>query len=56
MPEHIKPLKTHGLTWLVWSPPPPERFVTYDSGDEAWMRPLGLGVLSVCPVPLTRPA
>jgi hypothetical protein len=27
----------------VWLPPEPDRFVTYDADDEAWMRPLGLG-------------
>lgn len=27
----------------VWHPPEGDRFVEYDSSDEAWMRPLGLG-------------
>lgn len=48
----MKPLQTHGLFDEVWSPPPPERFVTYDRGDEKWMRPLGLGMVRKVPLPM----
>lgn len=38
-----KPLQTHGRTVKTWQPPHGDRFLSYDSRDEAWMRPLGLG-------------
>jgi hypothetical protein len=43
MNTRYKPLQTHGRTVKTWQPPHGDRFVEYDSRDEAWMRPLGLG-------------
>ena len=43
MNSKSKPLQTHGRTVKTWQPPREDRFVSYDSRDEAWMRPLGLG-------------
>lgn len=43
MTTGFKPLQTHGRTVKTWQPPHGDRFLSYDSRDEAWMRPLGLG-------------
>lgn len=40
---NYEPLQSHDFHDLVWQPPAPERFVSYDCRDESWMRPLGLG-------------
>lgn len=45
-PTGPPPLQTHGLYDSVWNPPRSGRFVSYDSNDEAWMRPLGMGTIT----------
>jgi hypothetical protein len=47
----MEALQTHGRYKETWHPPK-DRFVFYERSDEAWMRPLGLGVIKKSLLPL----
>lgn len=48
----MRPLQTHGKYTTRWVPPKADRFTVYESSDEAWARPLGLGSAEQCLVNL----